>query len=75
MCLTGALHRCFVAAFEEEGDQSSFPSFTRGFTRSLIIALTRFTNLRVFSQQAAMRHPAVAASDESPRASWPSTTS
>lgn len=47
-----------VTTFEEEGDQSSFPSFTRGFTRSLIIALTRFTNLRVFGLEAAMRQPA-----------------
>jgi TolB-like protein len=47
-----------VTAFEAEGDQSSFPSFTRGFTRSLIIALTRFTNLRVFGLEAAMRQPA-----------------
>lgn len=47
-----------VTAFEEEGDQSGFPSFTRGFTRSLIIALTRFTNLRVFGRETAMRHPA-----------------
>ena len=47
--------RVLVTAFEEEGDQSSFPSFTRGFTRSLTIALTRFTGLRVFGAQAAMR--------------------
>jgi adenylate cyclase len=47
-----------VTAFEEEGDQSSFPSFTRGFTRSLIIALTRFTGLRVFGAETALRHPA-----------------
>jgi adenylate cyclase len=33
--------RVLVATFEEEGDQSAFPSFTRGFTRSLVIALTR----------------------------------
>jgi TolB-like protein len=44
-----------VAAFEEEGDQSSFPTFTRGFTRSLIIALTRFTGLRVFGAETALR--------------------
>jgi adenylate cyclase len=50
--------RVLVAAFEEEGDQSSFPSFTRGFTRSLIIALTRFTGLRVFGAETALLHPA-----------------
>ena len=47
-----------VTAFEEEGDQSAFPSFTRGFTRSLVIALTRFTALRVFGEETALRHPA-----------------
>jgi TolB-like protein len=47
-----------VTAFEEEGDQSSFPTFTRGFTRSLIIALTRFTGLCVFGAETALRHPA-----------------
>jgi adenylate cyclase len=47
-----------VTAFEEEGDQSSFPTFTRGFTRSLIIALTRFTGLRIFGAETALRHPA-----------------
>jgi TolB-like protein/tetratricopeptide (TPR) repeat protein len=50
--------RVLVSAFEEEGDQSSFPTFTRGFTRSLIIALTRFTNLRVYGAETALRHPA-----------------
>jgi adenylate cyclase len=47
-----------VAEFEEEGDQSAFPNFTRGFTRALIIALTRFTGLRVFGAETAMRRPA-----------------
>jgi len=50
--------RVLVTTFEEEGDQSSFPTFTRGFTRSLIIALTRFTGLRVFGAETALRHPA-----------------
>jgi adenylate cyclase len=50
--------RVLVTAFEEEGDQSGFPSFTRGFTRSLIIALTRFTGLRVYGAETALRHPA-----------------
>jgi adenylate cyclase len=50
--------RVLVTAFEEEGDQSSFPSFTRGFTRSLVIALTRFTGLRVFGAETALRRPA-----------------
>lgn len=47
-----------VTAFEEEGDQSTFPTFTRGFTRALIIALTRFTGLRVFGAETALRLPA-----------------
>jgi len=55
-----------VTAFEEEGDQSAFPSFTRGFTRSLVIALTRFTGLRVFGAETALRHPA----DIDPMAAW-----
>jgi adenylate cyclase len=55
---TSASPRVLVTAFEEEGDQSSFPSFTRGFTRSLIVALTRFTGLRVFGAETALRHPA-----------------
>ena len=46
-----AAPRVLVTAFEEEGDQSSFPTFTRGFTRSLLIALTRFTGLRVFGAE------------------------
>ena len=50
--------RVLVTAFEEEGDQSAFPSFTRGFTRSLVIALTRFTGLCVYGAEAALRHPA-----------------
>lgn len=49
--------RVLVTAFEEEGDQSSFPTFTRGFTRSLVIALTRFTELRVFAAEAVLRRP------------------
>ena len=56
-----------MAAFEEEGDQSSFPTFTRGFTRSLIIALTRFTGLRVFGSEPALRHPAEIDQNPAPR--------
>jgi len=50
--------RILVTAFEEEGDQSVFPSFTRGFTRSLVIALTRFAGLRVYGADAGLRRPA-----------------
>jgi adenylate cyclase len=58
--------RVLVTAFEEEGDQSSFPSFTRGFTRSLIIALTRFTELRVYGAETALRPPGAADSAPAP---------
>ena len=47
-----------VAAFDEEGDGSAYPNFTRGFTRSLIVALTRFTDLRVFGAETALEQPA-----------------
>ena len=50
--------RILVTAFEEEGDQSAFPSFTRGFTRSLVVALTRFAGLRVYGADAGLRRPA-----------------
>ena len=42
-----------VAAFDEEGDAAAFPGFTRGFARALVVALTRFTTLRVFDAEAA----------------------
>ena len=42
-----------VAAFEEEGDAAAFPGFTRGFVRALVVALTRFTALRVFDAETA----------------------
>ncbi len=41
-----------VRAFEEEGDQSAFPNFTRGFTRQVIAGLTRFNGLVVFGPDA-----------------------
>jgi TolB-like protein len=37
-----------VMPFEEEGDQTAYPSITRGFTRQLVVGLTRFINLNVF---------------------------
>ena len=40
-----------VREFDRDGDQSAFPNFARGFTRSLIIALTRFTGLRVYGSE------------------------
>ena len=40
-----------VAGFTEEGDSAAFPGFTRGFVRALVVALTRFTTLRVFDAE------------------------
>ena len=40
-----------VAAFAEEGDAAAFPGFARGFVRALVVALTRFTTLRVFDAE------------------------
>ncbi len=37
-----------VLAFEPEGDQSAFPNLTAGFTRELVVGLTRFRDLCVF---------------------------
>ncbi len=48
---TPGIHRVEVTDFEEEGD-------TRGLTRSLTIALTRFTGLRVYCAETALRPPA-----------------
>ena len=44
-----------VAAFQEEGDADAFPGFTRGFARALVVALTRFTTLRVFDAETSHR--------------------
>ena len=41
----------FVRPFEEDGDQTAFPNFTRGFTRQIIVALTRFTDLFVLGPE------------------------
>lgn len=45
-----------VGPFDEEGDAAAFPGFTRGFVRALVVALTRFTTLRVFDAES-MRLP------------------
>lgn len=41
-----------VAAFEEDGGPSPSPNFTRGFTRQVTVALTRFTDLFVLGADA-----------------------
>lgn len=41
-----------VGPFVEEGDQSAYPNLARGLARSLVVGLTRFTNLRVFGSEA-----------------------
>jgi TolB-like protein len=38
-----------VAAFEEDGGQSPFPNFARGFSRQMTVALTRFADLSVLA--------------------------
>ena len=40
-----------VVPFDEEGDSAGSPGFTRGFVRALVVALTRFTTLRVFDAE------------------------
>lgn len=40
-----------VRPFEEEGDHSVFPNFTRGLTRQVIVGLTRFIDLFVFGAE------------------------
>lgn len=43
-----------VRPFDEDGDQSAFPNFTRGFTRLVIAGLTRYTELFVFGAETAL---------------------
>lgn len=40
-----------VTAFDEDGNHSDFPNFTRGLTRQVIVALTRFNDLFVFGPE------------------------
>ena len=47
-----------VHPFEEEGDQSAYPNFTRGFTRQVIGGLTRYTELVVFGADTALARDA-----------------
>ena len=47
----GAGPSIFVMPFEAEDDQSALPYFTRGFTRQVIVALTRFSELSVFGPE------------------------
>jgi TolB-like protein len=46
----------FVKPFEEDGDQTAFPNFTRGFTRQIIVGLTRFTDLFVLGPETTDRY-------------------
>ncbi|MGI6856992.1 tetratricopeptide repeat protein [Mesorhizobium sp. 1B3] len=45
-----------VEAFTEEGDNSTYPDFARGLTRSLVVGLTRFSGFRVFGPEAALQY-------------------
>ncbi|WP_137180718.1 hypothetical protein [Roseomonas sp. AR75] len=59
-CRTDSRRGCaiLVRPFEEEGDHSSFPNFSRGLTRQVIVGLTRFTDLFVFGADTAFSHEA-----------------
>lgn len=46
----------YVAAIEQEGDHSAFPNFTNGFTRALIVRLTRFSELAVYGAETSLSH-------------------
>ncbi len=46
----------FVASFDNDGADSKDDAFVRGFTRELIVALTRFGNLAVFGPETIVRH-------------------
>ncbi len=54
-----------VAPFEEEGDFSAFPNFTRGLTRHIVVALTRFSDLRVFGPQTSFQSDSLRVGPES----------
>jgi adenylate cyclase len=43
-----------VRPFDEEGDQSAYPNFTRGLVRQMIVGLTRYTELFVFGAETAL---------------------
>lgn len=53
--VSGVAHRdgpaIFVLPFAEEGSSAAFPDFAKGFTREVIVALTRFNDLFVFGPQ------------------------
>jgi adenylate cyclase len=46
----------FVAAFGQEGGSATFPDFGKGFTREVIVGLTRFNDLFVFGPETTFRH-------------------
>lgn len=46
----------FVASFAEDGDSLAFPNFTPGFTRAVIVGLTRFNDLFVFGPETTLRY-------------------
>lgn len=46
----------FVTTFASKGDATSFPGFAEGFTRNLIVELTRFGDLMVFGPDTSPYH-------------------
>ncbi len=45
-----------VTSFEEEGDRTVCPNFTRGFTRQIVVGLARFSDLVVFGPEISLRY-------------------
>ncbi len=46
----------FVTPFEEDGDQTAHANLARGFTREVIVGLTRFNELFVFGPETTFRY-------------------
>jgi adenylate cyclase len=55
-----------VRPFEEEGNHSSFPNFSRGLTRQVIVGLTRFIDLFVFGPETTFSRDAARADTAGP---------
>jgi TolB-like protein len=45
----------FVTLFEQEGESDAVPGFARGFTRQVIVGLTRFNNVHVYGVETSER--------------------
>jgi adenylate cyclase len=47
--------RIFVTPFDQEGENDAVPGFARGFTRQVIVGLTRFNNVHVYGAETSER--------------------